>query len=316
MSRPILVAVIAHLGGLVALALAPYFLLPGPLDTLGRILFYALLAASLNLLVGLTGLPSLGHAAYFAVGGYTAGLLAKHVTTGGPAQFGAAMVAGGLVAALTGWLAVRSRGVYFLMLTLAIGQTVAVLALTWEEVTLGSNGLYGIPAVRAVPGGEPVIAAADVYWYTLAGFVVGYLLLWLVWASPFGMALRGIRDNESRMRAIGYPTVWYKYAVFCAAGAVAGAAGSLLSAHERLVTPADAGFETAVVALLAVVIGGTRSLWGPCIGTAIVILVRDTIGAQLEGHGPLLLGLVFIAVVYLLPRGVSGFQRPAWARRA
>lgn len=301
-------AVAIRLGVLAALGLAPFFLRPGPLDTLGRILFYALLAASLDVLVGLTGLPSLGHAAYFAVGGYTAGLLARDLTTFGPALFAAALVTGGVAAALTGWLAVRSRGVYFLMLTLAIGEIVAALALTWDEVTQGSNGLYGIPAVTLSPGGRPLTAAAAEYWYTWGGFAVGFGLLWLVACSPFGMTLRGIRDNEARMRALGYPTFWYKYAAFCLAGAVAGAAGSLLAAHERLVSPADAGFPTAALALLAVIIGGTGSLWGPCVGAATVLLVRDTIGARLEGHGPLLLGLVFIAVVYLLPRGVAGIR--------
>jgi branched-chain amino acid transport system permease protein len=300
-----------HAAVLVVLAAAPYFIQPGPLATLGKILVYALLAASLDLLVGTTGLPSLAHAAYFAVGAYTAGLVAINVTTNGPAQYGLALVAGGVAAALTGWLVVRSRGIYFLMLTLAVGAIIFQLAETWDDVTGGSNGLFGIPAVRVLPGGEPVIDAAPVYWYLLAGFVVGYLILWLVVASPFGRALRGIRDNEARMASLGYATFWYKYAAYCVAGAVAGAAGSLLAADERLVDPFDAGFATAVLALLAVVIGGPGSLWGPCVGAAVVIIVRDTLGANLGGHGPLLLGLVFIAVVYLLPRGVAGLS---WRR--
>jgi branched-chain amino acid transport system permease protein len=301
----------AHAAVLIVLLAAPYFMQPSALATLARILVYALLAASLDLLVGITGLPSLAHAAYFAVGGYTAGLVAINLTTSGPAQYGLALLAGGAAAALTGWLVVRSRGIYFLMLSLAVGVLIFQLAETWSDVTGGSNGLFGIPAVRILPGGEPVIGAAPVYWYLLAGFVVGYAVLWLVAASPFGRSLRGIRDNEARMSSLGYATFWYKYAAYIVAGAVAGAAGALLAANERLVDPFDAGFATAVLALLAVVIGGPGSLWGPCLGAAIVIVVRDTLGAELGGHGPLLLGLVFIFAVYLLPRGVAGLS---WRR--
>jgi branched-chain amino acid transport system permease protein len=136
--------------------------------------------------------------------------------------------------------------------------------------------------------------------------VFGLLVLWLLSASPFGATLRGIRDNEPRMRAIGYEPARYKFAAFVAAGAVAGLAGGLLATQQRLVTPADLGFTTSALALLAVVIGGTGTIWGPCVGAALVILVRDSLGPSLDGHGPLVLGLVFIAVVFAMPRGVAG----------
>jgi branched-chain amino acid transport system permease protein len=130
----------------------------------------------------------------------------------------------------------------------------------------------------------------------------------LVARSPFGAALRGIRDNEPRMRALGYPTSLYKYAVFVVAGGVAGIAGSLLVAQQRLVTPADMGFTTASFALLAVIIGGAGSLWGACLGAALVIIIRDALGPSLDGHGTIVLGIVFILVVYLLPRGAAGLR--------
>jgi branched-chain amino acid transport system permease protein len=213
---------------------------------------------------------------------------------------------GAVAAALTGWITVRSSGVFFLMLTLAIGETVHQLANTWDEVTGGANGLTGIPAVRIA--GTPLTNAGFVHWYVLAVFVLGFAVVWLVARSPFGAALRGIRDNEPRMRAIGYPTAVYKYGVFVLAGAVAGLAGSLLAAQARLVTLADLGFGTAAFALLAVVIGGAGSLWGACLGAALVILVRDALGPGLGGHGTLVLGLVFVLVVYLLPRGAAGLR--------
>lgn len=296
------------------LALVPLFVAPYETGILARILIFALLAVSLDLLVGVTGLPSLGHAAYFGVGAYTAGWVSLNTTAAAPVPLLAAVGAGAVAAALTGWLAVRSSGIFFLMLTLAIGELVFQVAQNWESVTGGSNGLFGIPAVRI--GGEPLRLAGLVYWYVLAGFVVGYAVLRLVGASPFGAVLRGIRDNEPRMRSLGYSPFRYKLAAFVIAGAVAGLAGGLLAAQARLVTTADAGFTTAALALLAVVIGGAGTLWGACLGAALVVLVRDALGPTLDGHGPLVLGLVFIATVYLLPRGFAGLAGLRVRRRA
>lgn len=289
-----------------ALAAAPLFLAPYATTTLARMLVFGLLAASLALLVGVAGLPSLGHAAYFGVGAYAAGWFAKNVSAQAPLSLIVAAVAGGVVAAATGWVAVRARGVFFLVLTLAIGEIVHQAADSWESVTGGSNGLYGIPATTL--GGTPIVNAAFLYWFVLLAFGIGFALLWLVARSPYGRALRGIHDNEPRMRELGYPTALYKYAVFVIAGTVAGLAGGLLAAQQRLVTPADLGFTTAALALLAVVIGGAGSLWGACLGAALVIAVRDSLGPSLDGHGPLVLGLLFVLVVYLMPRGIAGIR--------
>jgi branched-chain amino acid transport system permease protein len=201
---------------------------------------------------------------------------------------------------------VRTAGVFFLMLTLAIGETLQQLADSWEAVTGGANGLSGVPAVRVA--GTPLANAGFTYWYVLVIGALGFGLVVLVARSPFGAALRGIRDNEPRMRALGYPTSHYKYAVFVVAGGVAGIAGSLLVAQQRLVTPADMGFTTASFALLAVIIGGAGSLWGACLGAALVIIIRDALGPSLDGHGTIVLGIVFILVVYLLPRGAAGLR--------
>jgi len=228
-------------------------------------------------------------------------------------QVGAAVAMAAAVAAVSGAFVVRAGGITFLMLTLAVGEIMFNLAESWSDVTGGSNGLFGLPSVTLLPGGGPLVQVDNLYWYVLCGFVVGYGVCWLVASSPFGASLRGIGDNEARMRSIGYPTYRYKLAAYAVAGAVAGGAGALWSAHQRLVTTADAGFNTAVLVLLAVVFGGVGSLWGPCLGAAVVILVRDNLGTTLEGKGPLILGLVFIAAVYVLPRGVAGVRLP-WQR--
>jgi branched-chain amino acid transport system permease protein len=292
---------------LVVLAAAPLFLAPFATTTLSRVLVFALFAVSLDLLVGITGLPSLGHAAYFGSGAYAAGWVSINVTAAAPVPLLVGAGVGALAAALTGWITARSAGVFFLMLTLAIGEIVGQVANSWESVTGGANGLTGIPAVRVA--GEPLVNAGFTYWYILLVSVLGFALVWVVARSPFGAALRGIRDNEPRMRALGYATSLYKYAVFVLAGGVAGMAGSLLVAQQRLVSTADAGFLISSLMLLAVVIGGAGSLWGACLGAALVVIVRDALGPTLDGHGPLLLGIVFVLVVYLLPRGAAGLLR-------
>ncbi len=298
---------------LLLLTAVPLLLAPFATTMLTRILVFALFAVSLDLLVGVTGLPSLGHAGYFGAGAYAAGWVSINISAEAPIPLLAGAATGAVAAALTGWITVRSHGVYFLMLTLAIGETLAQLADSWDSVTGGANGLTGVPAVRIA--GAPLANAGYTYWYVLAVAAVGFGLVWVVTRSPFGAALRGIRDNEPRMRALGYATARHKYTVFVIAGGVAGLAGSLLIAQQRLVTPADLGFATASFALLAVIIGGSGSLWGACLGAALVVLIRDAIGPGLDGHGTLLLGIVFVLVVYLLPRGAAGLRLPRRARR-
>lgn len=298
---------------LVTLALVPLFVAQFQTSMLARMLIFALLAVSLDLLVGITGLASLGHAAYFGIGAYTAGLVAKYWTAAAPIPLLAAVVVAAFAAGATGWLAVRSHGVFFLMLTLAIGELIQQLAESWSEVTGGDNGLYGIPAVEVA--GQPLLLVGYVYWYVLVFAVLGFAMIWAVARSPFAAALRGIRDNEPRMRSLGYSPFRYKLAGFVLAGAVAGLAGGLLSVQQQLVTPADLGFTTSALALLAVAVGGAGSLWGPAIGAALVVLVRDVYGPDLDGHGTLVLGLVFIAAVYLLRNGIAGLATQRFGPR-
>ncbi len=156
---------------LVVLAAAPLFLAPFATTTLTRILVFALFAVSLDLLVGVTGLPSLGHAAYFGAGAYAAGWVSINVTAEAPVPLLVGAVVGALAAAATGWVTVRTPGVFFLMLTLAIGETLQQLAESWESVTGGANGLSGIPATRVA--GAPLANAGYTYWYVLVAAASG-----------------------------------------------------------------------------------------------------------------------------------------------
>lgn len=291
------------------LAAAPFLLGDFRLLLLGDILVYGLLAASLDLLVGYTGLPSLGHAAFFGVGGYVAALVAE-TTTNGPVQLVGAVAVATLVALGTGWLAVRTRGVYLLMLTLAFAQLLYSLALTWTPVTGGANGLP-VARVSLWPGDDGSLLAGDraLYWYVLAGFLLGYLVLRLVVGSPFGRALAGMRENEARMRSLGYSVVGCKLAAFCIAGAVGGLAGALFVQHQLFISPSNISFELSAVSLVVVVIGGVRSLYGPVLGAAVFVLVREELSSVLADHWQLGLGALFILVVYLLPGGIAGLGR-------
>lgn len=301
----------AILTGLVVLLLAAAPLLGAgvyAVVVLTSLLAYALLAMSINLVAGHTGLLTLAHGAYAGVGAYAAALVSRHLTTNGWLQLLVAVVAGAFIAAVTGWIAVRASKTYFLMLSLAIGELLHILAVQWRSVTRGSDGLSAGRPFELVPG-QPLILAGYVYWVAFVVFLVFAGLVLLVVRSPFGSALRGIRDNEPRMRGLGYPTAQYKYAVWIFSGAVAGAAGWILIAQlPRFIAPAQLSFHLAGLLLLGVVIGGLGSMWGACVGASLVVLMTNVVSQDLGGRGPLLLGLLFVVAVYLLPRGLAGIR--------
>jgi branched-chain amino acid transport system permease protein len=202
---------------LLGLAAAPFLVDEYAIQTMSRILVFGLLAMSVNLLTGVTGLPTLGQSAYFGVGAYTAAIVSTSLTDIGVVQL---LVAGALTAAValpTGWVAVRARGVAFLMITLAIGEIAFSAAVRWKDVTRGTDGYSGIPAVLPLPGMPSLQLDGLVSYGVLAVFLVLFVRVRLLVASPFGLALRGIRDNEARMRAIGYPTTGFALAGYCVA---------------------------------------------------------------------------------------------------
>lgn len=272
------------------------------------LLAYGLLAMSVSLVAGHAGLLTMAHAAYAGVGGYAAALLATSVTSDGLAQLGTAVGAGVLIAALTGWITARASKVYFLMLSLAIGELLYVVAVQWRPVTHGSDGLSaGTPLTFL--GSGPILLSGYVYWIAMAVFLVFAGLVLLVIRSPFGKALRGIRDNEARMSSLGYPTAWYKYAAWVFSGGIAGAAGWLLIAQlPRFIAPDELSFYQAGLLLLAVVIGGSESMWGACLGAAILVVMNEVVSQRLGGNGPLVLGAIFVVAVYALPRGIAGIR--------
>lgn len=302
---------VGTVGVVVVLAVLPLLLAPYPIGLAGRVLAFGLLVVSVDLLTGVTGLPTLGQVAYFGTGAYTAGLVGIHLTSNAPVQLLLGTAAAMVVALVTGAVAVRTSGIVFLMVTLAIGE-LAHQAVDSIPAVGGSNGLAGIPPITVLPGGEPLLLTGFVYWWVLVVFLLGTGAAFAVAASPLGRSMRGVRDGETRLRALGQETYPTKLAAYVVAGAVAGAAGTAWVALARFVSPGDLAFDVSAFALLAVVLGGAGSLWGPVLGAAVVIIARDELATYVGGRGSLLLGVIFVLSVYLLPRGIAGVRRPGW----
>lgn len=278
----------------------------------GSILVFALLVVSVDLLTGITGLATMGQTAFFGIGAYAAGMVGIHVTNSVVVQLVIGVTAASLVALVVGMFAIRTGGTVFLMVTVAIGELVYTFFDGWDFVG-GSNGLAGIPAISLLPGGPSIILPGLVYWWVLLVVTVAVAAVVVVSRSPLGRSMRGVREGEERLQALGLSAYWPKLAAFVLAGAVAGAAGTAWTAQTRFISPGDFSFELSALALLSVAIGGAGTLWGPMMAAALVILVRDELGVSLEGRGVLVLGIVFVIAVYALPRGIAGWRRTSGA---
>ncbi len=271
-----------------------------------QILIFAIFASSLNLLVGYAGLPSLGHAAFFGGGAYTAAIVAQRLGTDQLlVSLGAAIAGAALLAVLVGLLAVRALGIFFLMLTLALAQMVFALAFQATDLTGGSNGFSNVHR----PGlfGIDLSAANDLYLLVCVAFLLVALLLWRLTTSTYGRALVGVRENERRMRALGYDTRSLKLSAFVLAGAIAGIAGALSSYEFRFVSPNDVALGTSVSGFVMVLIGGAGTLLGPVLGAAVVLLIERALPSELPAQ--MVLGVVFILFVVFARQGIVGALR-------
>jgi branched-chain amino acid transport system permease protein len=261
-------------------------------------LVLAVLAMSTQLLVGVAGLPAFGQAAYFGVGAYTAALLAGAGVTAGPVQLAAAATTGAVAAALTAPLVLRTRATVFLMTTFAVQSLTATLAQQWSLIG-GDEGLH-TPPVTIWPGAAALIHPGHVYWYVLAAVGVLGAAVAVLLRSRLGLMLRGCADHEPRMAALGHRVTAELAAGYTCAGALAGAGGALLVAVNRYVSPADLGFEVAALTLLAAAIGA-GTMTGAVAGAVAVVAARDWLGGSTGGHGPALLGVLFLSVAYGRP---------------
>ena len=294
----------AALGLLVVLVLLPLVLSKYHVDLVTQMMIYAIFAMSLDILLGYTGLPSLGHAAGFGISAYAVGLLSLKVTSAFFLVAGAALGASVALSALLGLLAIRARGVYFLMITLALAQLLWGIAFQWRSLAGGDDGLTGIHRPNL---GIPVsfADAVNFYYLVLVFFVLVVSVLSVLVRSPFGNALRGIRESETRMMSLGYNVWLYKYLAFVIAGTVAGVAGMLAAYHIGYVSPADLGVLLSAKVLLMVILGGAGTLIGPALGAGLIVLLENVVSAQTE-RWTLILGAIYVSVVLFAPQGILG----------
>ena len=271
-----------------------------------RAMAFAILAMSVDLLLGFTGLSSMGQAAYFGVGAYLTAVLATKLHFGLGWDFWLVVVLGMLLgaalAALFGLFAIRAGGVYFLMITLALGQCVWGLAYRWNSLTGGDNGinLNGRPNFGLDLGNEVTF-----FYLVFAFFAVSMALMYLLVRSPFGQSLAGIRERELRMQILGYNTWLHKYIAFIIAGAFGGLAGVLWAHTNGHVSPETVVLTTSVDSLLMVVLGGAGTLVGAAIGTAIVFGLREYL-STLVPWWQYVLGGVYVLTILYLPMGLMG----------
>jgi len=271
-----------------------------------RALVFAILALSVDILLGYAGLASLGQAAYFSVGAYLTAILVTRYHFGLGWDFWllvpGAMLLGAATAAFFGLFAIRATGVYFLMITLALGQCVWGLAYRWNSLTGGDNGIN----ISARPNfGFDLSDERSFFFLVFAFFAATLLGLYVLVRSPFGRSLEGIRERELRMRVLGYNTWLHKYIAFVIAGAVGGLAGVLWAFTNGLVSPDTAVLTTSVDALLMVVLGGAGTLVGGAIGAAIVFGLREYL-STLVPWWQYVLGGVYVLTILYLPMGLMG----------
>jgi branched-chain amino acid transport system permease protein len=276
-----------------------------------RFLIFAIFAMSLDVIFGYTGLWSLGHAAFFGTGGYVFGILLLHfgVESFWLAAFCGVMLAT-IAAAFFGLFALRVPGLYFMMVTFALGQLLFSVAVNWYDMTGGPQGL----SVLRPELGIPWFSWTDInlYYLVFVAFVISFLILYRIVNSPFGRALQGIRDDESRMKHLGYNTWLFKYIAFVIAGLFAGLAGVLYAPYSRLMTPYQIGFTTSVLAMLYVIIGGVGTLWGAVIGAGVMIFLEFGASMFTAERWPLILGGVFVLVVMFLRGGIAPHLVKFW----
>ena len=294
------------------LIILPPFLSSFLLTLLTQALIYAILAMSLDIILGYTGLASLGHAAYFGLGAYSVGILATRYGAGFWVTLPAGILLAVAVAAIFGLVALRSTGVYFLMITLALGMVVWGLAHRWVTMTQGDNGISAIPRPDL---GLPWSLAHSIpfYYFALAGFLITFWILRVIVRSPFGQTLVGIRESESRMRTLGYHVWLHKYIGFVIAGGFGGFAGVLWAYYNGFVSPVDLQLATSVEVLLMVALGGRGTLLGPALGAAIIVLLKNLVSVYTH-RWLLILGVVYIGTIVYAPEGIVGAMRQ-WTRR-
>jgi len=272
------------------------------------ILVTALLANSLNFVLGYGGLMQLHHAVFFGIGAYASALILTKTSL----PFGVGLLLGPVAAAagalVIGWFCVRLRGLYFGMLTLALGQLVWAVVYRWYTFTGGDDGIHGVP----IPKWLTSINSA--YYFTFFICTVSLLVLYVIIKSPFGLTLQAVRDNPTRSESVGVNNRRHQLAAFVLSGFFAGVAGVLFLVLERSVSPALLFWNKSAEILIMCLLGGMFTFFGPILGAAVIVVLATFIGVFTE-YWLIVLGVILLGVVLFLPQGILGFVGEVWTQK-
>ena len=262
----------------------------------------AILAMSLDLLLGYTGLPSLGHAGFFGVAAYGVGILSTTYHAGFWVSVAGGLLTGIVLAALLGLIVSHVRDVYFLMITLALGMVLWGLSYRWIPMTGGDNGISGIPRLES-HAGLPVTGPIPFYYVALLVLAVCSVLMMRLVTSPFGLTLRGIRENERRMKSLGFNTWVHCYLSYVVSGAFASVAGVMWAYYNGFVSPTYLDLTASSELFLMVTLGGPATLAGPVFGAGAIVLLKNVMSAY-TARWLLVLGIVYIVTIMWAPQGL------------
>jgi len=286
--------------------LLPFVATPAYLVLASQIAITALFALSLDLILGFSGIISLGHAAYFGVGAYTAGLISTRGWGEPLSGLLAGAIAAGIFGYITSFIIARYRHLALIMITLGIGLVLQEAANSANWLTGGFNGLQGIHTWPILGRFEFDLYGYTAYAYSLIGLFVVFLVARRLIHSPFGLALRGIRENGARMPAIGAPTNTHIRTIYTIAAAIAGVAGAMLAQTTETVSLESLGFQRSADVLVMLIVGGTGRLYGGLVGAAVYMVARDQFSGLNPQYWYFWIGLLLIAVVMFFPNGILG----------
>lgn len=274
---------------------------------LTQMLIFAILAMSLDVLLGYTGLSSFGHAGFFGAAGYVVAILSTRYKMGFLVCFLSGISLSVIISLLFGLLVAHASGVYFLIITLALGMVLWGLAFRWVSMTGGDNGISGIlrPDI-----GLPIVLKDPLtfYYVIVVVFLIAFFLLTVLVRSPFGHSLKGIRDSESRMRVLGYNTWLHKYLAYVTAAAFAGYAGVFWAYFNGFISPFDMDLNASIEIILMVILGGPGTLIGPAIGAGIIVFLKNFISAYTQ-RWLLIVGTIYILTILYAPQGLVNLLR-------
>lgn len=301
--------------GVILIMLPP--ILPTYLQAImAKFLVYAIFAMSMDLVMGYTGLLSLGQAAFFGTGGYVSGILMVHYGVSSfwiNAPF--AILIAAAIAAVFGFIALRLFQVYFMLITFALSQLLLAVAWRWKSITGGSNGL---PGILRPDLGLPWSTwnSINFYYFVFLLFIICYFILNRIVNSPFGHVLQGIRENEPRMSAMGYNTWLYKYICFIVGGVFGGIAGTLFVYYNGFIYPLCFGIHYSFLPLMMIIIGGMGTLFGPVIGCFLITFLEYFASMYAPERWPLIFGSIFVVVIMLLRKGgIASLLVKIWRKK-